>query len=130
MRPAAALLALPLVLAACGTTGGGEDADLAGLSWARLGQRVYVDGPAVTPLEVLEDSRCPAGARCAWAGQVRIRAIVHLGPGDVERELVTGKPVVVADGKLELVATRPVAIRDKAILAEDYRFGLRFSGGL
>lgn len=129
MRTTAALLAFAsaLGLAACGTTVVGDDT---GLAWARLGERVYVGGPAVTPLEVLEDSRCPSDVACAWAGQVRLRATIHLGSGDVERELTTGMPVPIADGSLELARVRPAVNSKKAIVPDDYRLGFRFEGGL
>ena len=100
------------------------------LSWANLGETVYVDGPKVTPLAVLEDSRCPQNAQCVWAGRLRISTRIHLGNGDQTRELTLGEAVSVADGSLELVAARPVPNSEAAIPAGHYRFGLRFMGGL
>lgn len=108
-----------------------EEAD--GLSRARIGETVSVGGPKVTPLAVLEDSRCPRNARCVWAGQVRIRVRVHLGSGTVSRELTQGHPVPVADGTLELVEVQPErqdGTGTQAMAPADYRFGLRFMGGL
>jgi hypothetical protein len=100
------------------------------LSGARLGERVLVDGPAVTPLEVLEDSRCPADVQCAWAGRLRIRTAVHLGSGDQRLDLTLGEPMQVADGMLELVEVQPVpATAGSTIAPADYRFTFRFDGG-
>ena len=107
-----------------------EPAPNSSLAWAALGQRVAVDGPQVTPLELLEDSRCPANVTCVWAGQVRIRTVVHVGTSDSVRELISGKPEQVADGTLELVEIRPVKTSEAAIAPDDYRFGFRFIGGL
>lgn len=84
----------------------------------------------MTPLEVLEDSRCPADVQCVWAGQVRIRATIHLGAGDTNAELTTGKPIALADGTLELVEVKPATSSNAAIAPGDYRFGFRFMGGL
>ena len=100
------------------------------LAWAALGERIFVDGPQVTPLEVLEDSRCPMRAQCVWAGHVRIRATVHLGTGDRTYELTSGKPIQVADGSFELVEVKPAMTSDGPIEPGDYRFGFRFMGGL
>ena len=36
----------------------------------RLGVPVRVGAVVVTPLEVVEDSRCPINARCVWAGRL------------------------------------------------------------
>jgi len=102
-----------------------------GIARAALGQTVAVDGPRVTPLDVLEDSRCPMNARCVWAGQVRLKTRVHLGSGDRTIELVSNTPVAIADGSLELVEVRPDRVAGgDAITAKDYRFGFRFMGGL
>ena len=132
MRNAILAAALPLALAACAgvpaAPAGSAEPEPA-LAWAALGERVYVDGPAVTPIEVLEDSRCPAIAQCVWAGQVRIRAKIHLGSGETVRELTSGKPIPVADGSLELVEVKPAMTSKAAIAPGDYRFGLRFMGG-
>lgn len=59
-----------------------------------LGESVVINGITIKFLEVLEDSRCPKGVNCIWAG----RAIV--------------KVEVIADGKKEektliIGATRP-----------------------
>jgi hypothetical protein len=100
------------------------------LSVAGLGERVQVDGPAVTPVEVLEDSRCPADVQCVWAGRLRVRTTIHLGAGDQTRELVLGEPVQVGDGRLELVEASPAPTAGGAIAPADYRFTFRFDGGL
>jgi hypothetical protein len=133
MRPIA--FALILTCAGCAaqpnavaTTGVPND----GLSRARIGETVAVGGPKVTPLEVLEDSRCPMNARCVWAGRVRVRARIDLGSGSQTRELTQGEPVSIADGTLELVEVLPDRLAGenaRPIAPADYRFGLRFMGG-
>ena len=101
-----------------------------GIARARLGERVYVDGPAVTPLEVLEDSRCPKNVQCFWEGQLRLKVRVHLGARDELRELTLGQPVHVADGNIELVEALPEPVADEPVKPASYRFGFRFMGGL
>ena len=121
-----ALSLAALALAGCTTVPQPTD----GIARAGLGQRVYVDGPAVTALEVLEDSRCPRGVQCVWAGQLRLKVQVHLGARDELHELTLGKPVHVADGSLELVEATPDRIVDEMIKPGSYRFGFRFMGGI
>jgi hypothetical protein len=125
IKPALALLA-PLLLAGCVTYHVRGD----GVARAGLGETAHVDGPSVTPLEVLEDSRCPMNARCVWAGQVRLKVRVHLGARDEERELTSNKPVPVADGALELVEVQPDRVAGETFDPKNYRFGFRFMGGL
>ena len=96
---------------------------------ARLGQTVYVDGPRVTPLRVIEDSRCPMNARCIWAGRVVLRVKVQGGTWQREIDLTLGKPAQVADGELTLVSVTPDRRTDRAIKPRDYRFPFTFQGG-
>lgn len=102
------------------------------LTYAAIGQAVRVDGPRVTPLQVLEDSRCPMNARCVWGGQVRLRIRVEGARGG-DMEITSGKPVTVADGTLELVEVRPDKMAGGGnggeIAPSAYRFGFRFMGG-
>ncbi|MFM5892812.1 MAG: hypothetical protein ACKOQM_00040 [Novosphingobium sp.] len=114
-----------LVLTGCVTTRVNED----GSTEARLGQTVNLGGPRVTPLAVLEDSRCPMEARCIWAGRVRLSVRVTTGAGTSVQELASDKPLPVADGQLELMNVMPPRSVQHAIRTSDYRFTLRFSGG-
>jgi hypothetical protein len=61
---------------------------------------------------------------------VRISAAIHLGGGDLTRELVLSEPLQIADGTLVLVAVSPVPTDGSAIPPAGYRFTFRFDGGL
>lgn len=101
-------------------------------TYAALHQIVSVGGPQVTPLKVLEDSRCPINARCVWQGQVRLRIRVDLGSKRRTMEITSGKPAHVADGTLELIEVQPDKLttqNDGAVDPATYRFGFRFTGG-
>lgn len=100
------------------------------LAYTRIGETIYVDGPRVTPLALLEDSRCAEGTQCVWAGRLRVRVRVDLGSGPRELEMTLGQPVQIADGQLDLLDAlpHPLAGRKSAPLA--YQFGFRFMGGL
>jgi hypothetical protein len=128
MRAFAVQLALyGLCLASC-TTAQPHDGD--SIVWLRLGQSAVVDGPTVTPLRILADSRCPKDVQCAWAGDLRV--LVRIGPIEREdtREMVLGQPQAVADGTLELASAVPEPVHGKPIALQDYRLGFRFAGGL
>ena len=127
----ALLLLAPLALAGCVTVyPPDEPSGMSGIVYARLGQTVAVDGPRVTPLAVIEDSRCPAGVQCVWAGRVRLSVRIATGAGTATREMTSGMPLQVADGALTLVEVSPQRSRDSAPSSADYRFGFRFDGGL
>jgi hypothetical protein len=125
MRSLMPLLPLP-VLAACVTLPGTRSPDPAN---ARIGEAVYVDGPIIKPVAVIEDSRCPAGAQCVWAGRVRIKALWMRADGPRELMLTSDQPMAVADGMMTLSDIRPAKPKDGKIDAGEYRFSLRFAGG-
>ncbi len=125
-----AILAFPaaLALSACATTRG---APLPDGSDVALGQKAYVDGPIVQPVEVREDSRCPMNALCVWAGRVRVKMVWIRGNGEKQPFVATlGEPTHIADGQFTLESVRPEKRTDRAIKPGDYRFSLRFAGGL
>jgi hypothetical protein len=123
-----ALLIAPIALAACATVPA-EPND--GIARAGLGERVYVDGPYVTPLEVLEDSRCPMNARCVWAGRTRLTVKIDLGSRSETREIASDKPIQVADGQLSLVEVQPdLMAGEQPTPQKPYRFGFTFAGGI
>src|SRR3546814_6902911 len=93
-------LAAAFALSACATTAG---APLPDGSDVALGQKAYVDGPLVQPVEVVEDSRCPMNARCVWAGRVRVKMLWLRGNGEKQPfEVTLGEETQLADGKFTL----------------------------
>jgi hypothetical protein len=95
----------------------------------RLGQTAYVSGPRVRPDRILEDSRCPADAKCFWAARLTLRATVLGGSWSRQVDLTLGTPVDIADGKLTLVEVVPgrrTSRRDSKPLP--YRFTFKFQG--
>ena len=122
-------LALPAVLAlsACATTSG---APLPDGSNVALGQKAYVDGPIVQPIEILEDSRCPMNARCVWAGRVRVKMLWIRGNGEKQPfEVTLGESTPLADGSITLESVRPDKMTNVKLKPADYRFSFRFAGG-
>jgi len=121
-----ALAGVMLALTACATTSmprtDGSD--------AALGQEAMVDGPVVNPIAVLEDSRCPMNAQCAWAGRVRLKMLWIRSQGNQEFELILGEPKPLADGSITLTSVRPDKRTDAVLKSSDYRFSFSFAGGL
>lgn len=96
----------------------------------RLGQMAYVGGPRVMPERVIEDSRCPVGKTCVWAGRVVLRATVHGGAWSKPVDMILGIPVDIADGKLTLVAVTPGRVAGGSARTTPSRFAFAFQGGL
>ncbi len=96
-----------------------------------FGQTAYVNGPKIRPIKLIEDSRCPMNARCAWAGRIRILVAWVKADGEQQVELTLGEPMPLADGALTLTAVNPskMAGEGQELALSDYRFSFQFAGG-
>jgi hypothetical protein len=92
-----------------------------------LGQRVEVGRYVVRPISIYQDSRCPAGVRCIWAGRLVLYVLVD-GP-DVHANvyLTLGMPAPVGHSTINLATVTPERFAEIAPRPETYRF--TFSGG-
>jgi hypothetical protein len=85
----------------------------------------------VTPLDVLEDSRCPIEADCVWEGALRIKARLDIGHETITVELKGYEPFQINGGTLLLSEIAPdPSVQWPRLAPNDYRFGFSFSGGL
>lgn len=85
-------------------------------------------GLRVTFVEVVEDSRCPTGANCIWAGNARVRLrLEERGKTRAANLNTTLEPrrVATAAGDLVLVALDPYPEAGRQIEPADYRLTLR-----
>ena len=96
---------------------------------AGLGEAGEVNGLRFRPLEVVEDSRCPARVECVWAGRV----VLHLGLGkpgggeEARMDVTLGQPVSVYGGTLTLVDVEPPKGTMGSLERDAYRFTFTYS---
>jgi len=111
-----ALAALPL-LAGCATNPPG-----------RIGQSFRTGPIVVRPMSVIEDSRCPKGTQCVWAGRIVVKSRIDL-PNDytVVRDLALGVPTQLAGGLLTLTDAEPQARKNREIPDRKYRFRFTYT---
>jgi hypothetical protein len=74
---------------------------------ARLGDPAHFAGLSLTPVAVVEDSRCPAGAQCIQAGTARLSTSIITGGVSTLRVLTLGTPIDVGGRSATLVALCP-----------------------
>jgi hypothetical protein len=121
------LLRLPLVLLAFALSGClSAIASNESTTRVRLGQIANLGIVRVTPLQVIEDSRCAAGAQCEQPGQVRIRATVGTPNGEHRRTLTLGRPQAIGGGILLLREVQPRPVAKGRIPRGDYSFVLYY----
>lgn len=115
MKAVATLIAL--VLAGCATVPPGN----AGPT-AALGKVATVNGLKVRPIEVIEDSRCPALVRCVWEGRLTVRTRMT-GPGWTQiRDFELGVPQAIDQYRVTLNAAEPQKAASGEIDPRAYRF--------
>lgn len=90
-------------------------------------QQVW-EGFSVTPMAVLEDSRCPIEAECFWAGRLRVKVQLEIGHERINAEIASDDPMPIHGGVLTLAEIAPdPSTQWSPLKPEDYSFGFRFS---
>lgn len=116
------LALLPLALAACATVPA-----VSASSTATFGQAALVGPLRVTPLKVLEDSRCPINVHCVWAGRLILRTAIRSPDIRETRDLTLAEPQAIAGGTLSLIAAEPGKMEGAKDNPPASRFTFEFS---
>jgi hypothetical protein len=85
-------------------------------------QAVTIEGVTITPLEVVEDSRCAEGVQCIWAGRLLLLANISKPSGKFNQTLELGKPVSIGTEEVTLVSASPDPKQGETIPFEKYGF--------
>lgn len=100
-------------------------------SSVKINQTIIINEIKITPLEVVEDSRCPKDVTCVWAGTVKLKTKIER-EGQTEEKvltlLVTEQPVKLGNVNVLLKEVKPVKISNQVIKASDYIFTFSLTG--
>ncbi|MGZ3195702.1 MAG: hypothetical protein ACXWI1_01175 [Croceibacterium sp.] len=125
IKSSAALRFAALPLAACaslyGEPGGGPEQHL------KLGQAGHFGPVDLTPVSVDQDSRCPVGTQCIWAGTVALKVLVEPAGANHAVFATLGQPTGVDGGTLLLEAVTPQRTSTGQIPPSHYRFTIRYT---
>lgn len=120
MRPLA-LAALALLVAACSSPEPqilGDPGRDATETTTAIGQPAYMQGHRIRPLEVVEDSRCPADVQCVHAGFFRARVEIRSPTGEREEVMALGEGIALDDARsLVICRVTPDRLRSGALPA-------------
>lgn len=103
-----------------GTSTGSTDREIS--LQAAVGQTISGLDVQITPIEIVEDSRCPSDVQCIQAGTVRVRTLISSGLGTSTMVLTLAQPITTEAEAVTLVAVAPTPLSSKTISAKDYRF--------
>ncbi len=124
------LAAAALALSACASMGS-EDIDCDGLPCVAIGEALESGGATITPLRVVEDSRCPVDAECFWEGRLRVAALVQQGGREREVELTLGSATPALSGNVQFTKALPeMRAQTPEIPAKAYRFNFTYAAHL
>ncbi|MHA6317260.1 hypothetical protein ACXYN8_06330 [Altererythrobacter sp. CAU 1778] len=118
-------LAPVLALAACVVVP--EAPNVAGTPWPEntpvpLRQPVQLGELAVTPVKVVEDSRCPYNARCVWAGRLIVETRIDGAGWRDTANITLGESYGTHGRVIALVSGTPEKRTDAETQATEYRF--------
>ncbi len=91
-----------------------------------FGMKLYetksIPGATVNVWAVTEDSRCPSGVQCIWAGRVKVAANLGTAAGTSSAELEPGQSLISGDSKITLQEVLPVQKQGHKIADDEYEF--------
>ncbi len=87
-----------------------------------LGTTLSIYDVSVTPIEVVEDSRCPTGVQCIQAGRIRVKTLISNGTKTVERIFQLDDPITFDNIAFTLTTVSPVKKANATITPAEYRF--------
>ena len=88
----------------------------------KLNEAGTVLGEKITPISIVEDSRCPIDVMCIQAGTVRLATKIESSLGDSTQTITVGTPVTTESAIITLMKVTPDKNSKIQINASDYRF--------
>ena len=102
--------------AACPLSGGTVSVE------TRIGKEVSGLGVRITPLAIVEDSRCPIDVMCIQAGTVRVRALLSSGLGEATQEFKLGQTITTEAERITLTEVFPQRMAGTMVRDGEYVF--------
>lgn len=96
---------------------------------AKINQTITIGGVTLTPLEALDDSRCPVDVTCVWAGTVKVRTRVVTESKTSEITFELGSSVETGAGILKLEKVSPDKYASTDTIPLDYQFYFSLTSG-
>ena len=86
------------------------------------GEAVWTGDTILKPLAVTEDSRCPVGVQCAWAGRLTVSTRITATSWAQTAPLTLGEPYEVLGRTYVLIEATPEKTANGEISVREYRF--------
>ena len=122
----------PLLLAACAAASPPPAGPLgySGQATGRIGETVSIHDVAITPIEVIEDSRCPVEVQCVHAGFLRVRVEIRTWREARTETMELNRGLALEDARsLRLTDAAPVRRHGEPPAPGDYRLTFTMGPG-
>ncbi len=86
----------------------------------KIGERKQVLGIYITPVKILEDSRCPIDVQCIQAGTVRVQVLAESGMGNGQLTLKLNEKGTTETEEITLTNVSPAPVSTEASESRDY----------
>ena len=86
-----------------------------------LRQPVWTGDAILTPLQVVEDSRCPANARCVWPGKLTVSTRIAATHWTQTAPLTLGEPYEILGRTFVLTSGTPERTAERQTPETEYR---------
>lgn len=80
----------------------------------KIGEEGVYRNLSIKPVEVVEDSRCPEGVTCVWAGRLVVKLLISSGLGVSESSIELGKFIT--------TEAEEISLTQASVGKEDYHF--------
>lgn len=87
-----------------------------------LGESAKFGSLTITPLELIEDSRCAIDMVCVWAGTVRVKLRTVSGLGASEQTLELGRSMTTEAEEVKFISVSPSRKESEPAPEGEYRF--------
>ncbi|MDB5254050.1 MAG: hypothetical protein JWL80_116 [Parcubacteria group bacterium] len=92
-----------------------------------LGQKANFGSISITPLKVVEDSRCPIGVQCIQAGTVRVSLLIQTGSTSNTVQIALNRSAAAGGWKVLFIDANPDKVAGNTIDSKDYLFTFNVS---
>jgi hypothetical protein len=86
----------------------------------KVGETVHFKDNSITLLRVVDESRCPTGVTCIWAGTVKAEILSVTGMGTSTEKIELGKFLTTEAEKIEVTSVTPYPSKDTSISQNEY----------
>lgn len=91
----------------------------------KVGEEEKVAGLNIKLVKILEDSRCPVGVTCIWAGRVAVEFVLNDGKEEASKTMFSDEEKILEFGgyKVDLVSVKPNKVAGTTLEQSDYSVG-------